>query len=340
MVTIVAGVLIIGGWVIAFDEWVQPSVQALVPNVERVMLLLYLGAGGSGQFEKGFPSPVPVDQLSDCVRSRDWKRGEVDYCFRRTTGPNRGKGGPQEPPFKRDPDLDARDVLRYTGEHFFGANWSPYSENKPALYVSGKILEEFAFVLHGGAPKGELEKKTVQSLKEKKLFDILREELGTLEHSRPPSYVIRCAAINSYVQNRDVKKVLLLVAYAWFLVALFVSWTGELERRFTYHARCHNYFAMSGLVLLMAVLWAPATMVLALLGSDVLPEDFRKITDPKELTEWILILGLMLVLAVLLLWRLFRAYRDFRYEGQLGESIVRAGFVCAVCIWFSYALKL
>jgi cellulose biosynthesis protein BcsQ len=118
----------------------------------------------------------------------------------------------------------------------------------------------------------------------------------------------------------------------WLAAVLLLSWTSQLDRRFTYYSRERKYYYSLIPLVLAFVLW-----LLPLIGLGIIFKNIFRLSRliPSDLQEWLLFSCFTLAFVVpvaLIVVQLFRVYRDIRYEHHYVENGMRMLFVAYLAL--------
>jgi MinD-like ATPase involved in chromosome partitioning or flagellar assembly len=124
------------------------------------------------------------------------------------------------------------------------------------------------------------------------------------------------------------------LAAVWVGITLLITWSSELEKRFTYYLRLHRFGHGLALFLITVALWFGPILLIAAFGGDAVTEKGRVFgPDRQSLYGAILIIAIVTMsLAALLGDQLLRIYRDARYEGHYVEDLLRGIFLLYVFV--------
>ena len=135
-----------------------------------------------------------------------------------------------------------------------------------------------------------------------------------------------------YDMAEKATEALSITAVVWFLIALLLLWSGELDQTFTYLARVGHHTRAFLTLLLSAALWFPPLLLLA----AGIRESARtaRIANALSSTKYlvtnkalqILVAAALIVLVGVLFQQWYKAFQDLRYEKQRFEGFARVVF--------------
>lgn len=120
------------------------------------------------------------------------------------------------------------------------------------------------------------------------------------------------------------------LAVLWLILALLFTWTGELDKRFTYYFRLHRYPSMLVFAFTAPALWfSPLLIIAALLepiGALLLRRQKASLFGSSLQPGVLLGLGAVMF-GIVLAGQIYRVYRDVRYEHHYLEDLFRVVFL-------------
>lgn len=119
-------------------------------------------------------------------------------------------------------------------------------------------------------------------------------------------------------------KIIAIIAASWLSFVLLITWSGQLDRRFTYYLRVPNIGLALTPFTVAVVLW-----FLPVLGLASIMRTLASYTGESPRGQLLIEIVLIGVIPGLLLvvGQIIRVYRDVRYEGHYLEDILRAVFI-------------
>jgi cellulose biosynthesis protein BcsQ len=132
-------------------------------------------------------------------------------------------------------------------------------------------------------------------------------------------------AISEVVFSPSGSRSLAIAGGSWLGLVLLFTWSGQLDRKFTYYSRLRRFASLMGPYLVAIVLW-----FLPLLGVGAIIKKLAPFFRESPTNRWVqfeIIMVIAVPMLILAGGQIIRLYRDLRYDKLFMEGLLRAVFL-------------
>lgn len=124
------------------------------------------------------------------------------------------------------------------------------------------------------------------------------------------------------------------IAAVWVGVTLLMTWSGELEKRFTYYLRLHRFGRGVAIFLVTVALWFGPVLLIGAAGGDAITKGVKVFGSDRQTLYGAILIIAIAAFSLLAMFgeQLLRIYRDARYEGHYLEDLLRGLFLLYVFV--------